>query len=256
MAKRKINNISSVGIIYRDVNPAEIFIEVKDDGHPIKLVRRQLCFIGGNWIGKSALQDKSTLDTFRRELDEELSFDRPIRDTVELSLLGQASLEKFEPAPAPAVEVTEEDINELERLKRVMASSAVPYCDVFATVSKLAMDLADPTNQRETFSGVCSYWKVPLTEVNWFSLVNLQEKFKNLSNESITIVTSLSEIVANGVKVAFGHDRTLQRFFLEQGFDQAKYLRLVPHIESEVVGMPLNSYQEYLEMYEVAKRPA
>jgi len=255
LAKTSVTGIASVGIIFRAVNPNEIFIEVKDDGHPIKLVRRQLCFIGGNWIGEGARNDKNTFDTFKRELDEELSFDRPCRDSVELNLLGHADTEQFAPVPQPVAKVLSVDEEDLDNLKRAIVMSATPFGDFLNTVPKTALDAADPTNKRDGFTSLISYWVAPLQEDVWESLLRLQRKFKNLSNESITLVTSLTEIVQTNTRTSFAHDRVLQRFFLHHGLEAAKNLPLVPDLSSVEAGMPLSTYNDYLERYEVAKRP-
>ncbi|MDD2731748.1 MAG: hypothetical protein PHI53_00970 [Candidatus Pacebacteria bacterium] len=253
--KKRIANISSVGIIFRAANPAEIFIEVKDDTHPIKLVRRQLCPIGGNWIGDNAKNDRDTFDTFKREVEEEISFDRPIRDSVELNLLGASEANAFVPAPASDIKAQPEDSETLSQIKKVIFSSAAAFGDFLNTVTRAALYAADPDNEREGFTTLASYWMVSLREDIWKDLRRLQKRFKNLSNESITLFTSLGQIICNNIKVAFAHDRVLQRFFLAHGLRGADNMPLVPGLKSEGVGMPLQSYQEYLKRYEVAKKP-
>ena len=69
--KTSVSNMSAVGIIYPSFNPGLLFLEIKDDGHPVKLVRRQLCPIGGNWIGEAGRQDTNPFATYLRELEEE-----------------------------------------------------------------------------------------------------------------------------------------------------------------------------------------
>ncbi len=254
--KRSVTNIASVGIIYRKSDPREIFIEVKDDGHPIKLVRRQLCVIGGNWIGDGAKQDRGPLDTFRRELEEELSFDRPLKTGGDLQALGLlAEAEIFAPSPEPTKKVSVDDRTQLKYLKAVISESAVPFGAFTNTITKVAMDTVDPENKRDNFIVLACYWTVPLAEPEWQKLRDLQQRFGNLSNESITLLTSLDEIIATGVKTSFAHDRVLQRFFLAMGFSEAKNLPLVEGLESVFEGPVLASYEDYLEQYEIAKRP-
>lgn len=253
--RRAIRNIASVGIIFRQSNPSQIFLEMKDDGHPIKLVRRQLCFIGGNWIGEEARKDRGPLDTFRRELIEEISFERPIRDSVELALLGLADAESFMPAPALRNMVTEDDRTWLQEFKWAACDNCVPFGDFINTVTKAALDAADPENERDTFTGLICYWAVPLNESCWHELGYLQHKFGSLSNESISVVTSLQELVKNRTKTAFGHDRVLQRFFLAYGLKEAGSLSLVDGVESEHVGTTLASYSDYMERYEILRKP-
>ena len=253
--KIAVTNISSVGIIFRRDDPSQIFIEVKDDGHPIKLVRRQLCFIGGNWIGESAKLDVNPLATFRRELAEELSFDRPLRNSIELAKLGMADAETFAPALKAANTATMVSRRILTSVRRRMQRNAVPFGDFLNTVPKSALDAADPENKRDGFTTLASYWAVPLGTVAWSDLQSLQDIFGNLSNESVTLITSLDDIVKTNTKTSFCHDRVLQRFFLTFGYAAAKELPLVPGLESVPVGPPLATYADYLERYEVAKRP-
>jgi len=255
VSKQKVNGIAAVGIIYAASNPTKIFIEVKDDGHPIKLVRRQLCPIGGNWIGERAKPDANPLVTFRRELDEELSFDRPIRDAGELVLLGQADSEVFAPTPDPSICPDQDDINKLVHIKSVIESLAVPFGDFINTVPKAVLDEADPDNKRDGFASLVSYFAIGLGEQDWAMLVALQKKFGNLSNESITLITTLDEIIRTDTKTAFGHDRVMQRFFLGYGQELAKDLPMVLGLESEYVGVSMETYAEYLARYDVLKHP-
>lgn len=254
--KTKITNISSVGIIYRAGNPSNIFIEVKDDGHPIKLVRRQLCPIGGNWIGKAAARDINTFMTFARELDEELSFDRPVRNSVELAQMDMAVDQTFAPTPIKGVEATKDDRLTLQHLKDAILVSAVAFGDYLNTVPKAALDAADPANKRDGFTTLVSYWLVRLVEDDWRRLCSLQSKFGNLSNESLALVTSLDEIIQTNTKTAFAHDRVLQEFFYQFGYTNAEQFPLVPGLESvRKRTSPFSSYAEYLDHYDVAKMP-
>lgn len=253
--KRKVNGLAAVGIIFRRANPAQQFLEVKDDGHPICHARRKLCFIGGNWIGEHAKADKCPYDTFCRELDEELSFDRPMRNSLEYALLGVSAQETFEPTPEPAIRAASCDQEALLYLKRVIAALAFPFGDYINTVPKAALDAADPQNKREGFNGLASYWQVSLNEEDWQLLESLQKKFNNLSNESITLITSLEEILARRMEAAFAHDRVLQKFFLSHKLTAAWNMPMVPGLNSEAIGPPLRDYKEYLAKYDVARHP-
>lgn len=255
LSKIPVTHIAAVGIIFPAHDPTYLFLEIKDDGHPIKLVRRQLCFIGGTWIGDNAKQDSNTFDTFRRELGEELSFERPVRDSIELNHLGLSDVECFAPIPQPTVTVTPVDREKLDYLKKIIVEYAIPFGDFMNVISKNALDGADPTNKRDGFTALVSYWAVPLQEDVWGSLLELQRKFGNLSNESITLVTSLDEIIRTNTKISFGHDRVLKKFFLDFGLRGAQNLPLVPGISVQAVGMPLPTYQDYLAKFDVAKTP-
>ena len=142
-----------------------------------------------------------------------------------------------------------------------MCESAMSADDYIITIPKAVLDETDPENKRDGFTTLCSYWTIALEEKEWTMLMELQERFKNLSNESITLVTSLDEIIQAGVKTAFGHDQKLKRFFLNASelcgpeYATAKDFPIVPGIESIYAGPPYSSYEEYLERYDVARKP-
>lgn len=250
-----VGSIASGVIVFRRENPSEIFIEVKDDGHPNKLVRRQLCVIGGNWIGEAAKYDRNPLATCRREFKEEISLERPIRDGVELLTLGMSDKSQiFAPTPIE-MEPREDESKQLEELKEVICASCCPFGDYHLVVKKAAMDKVDPDNKRSDLSGIFVYWMVSLAEIHWQMLKRLQDKFKNLSSESTTIITSLADIIAADTKTAFGHDRVLQRFFLAMGFAEAKNLPLQDDHDARFIGTAFPSYKDYLKKFSVAKKP-
>lgn len=254
--KTSITNIAGVGIIYEEAYPANIFIGRKDKTHQIMLGRDQLCPIGGNWIGETAKGDLNPLETFRRELREEISFDRPIRSSKELAQMGMAEAKTFAPTPIGGIEITEEDREDLAKLKDVITRSATPFGDYLNTVPKAALDAADPTNKRDGFTTLASYYMVPLNNRNWERLEDLQHKFGNLSNESATLIVDLGTIVARNMKIAFAHDRVLKEFWIQMGFKpKAERLPLVPGLDSQLMSMPLSTYAAYLERYDVAKKP-
>jgi hypothetical protein len=256
MAKVIVNNLSAVGIIARAKDPSQIFIDLKDDGLPVKAFRRTLCPIGGNWVGDGAKNDVSPLDTFTRELKEEFSFERPTRDSLELSMLGIADRQFMTPAKGLSADVRPSDWDDLGVVRQSIIDNARPYADFLLTTSKSVIDLADPENKRDGFVTLSSYFDSYLDEVVWELLTGLYERFGNLSNESLSVMTSLDEIVASGTAFAYAHDQGMRHWFLGQGFEKANYLRIMPNAPFEHVGPPLKSYGAYLERYDVAKKPA
>lgn len=255
MGKIRVNNICGVGIIYRKKNPSEIFIEIKDDGYPQKLMRRKLCTIGGNWIGEQAKADRNPHCTYERELREELSFSRPIRNSVELALLGQADVQTFIPTPCTEIP-TADDTALLEKIREAILSKAKPFGDFLNTVPKSALDAADPENKRDGYTALASYYESGLDEKTWSDLCGLQKKFGNLSNESVTLITTLEEITRTNTKTAFGHGRALKSFFLQHGLEIAMDFPLLGDgVEGVWAGKPLFSYNEYLKRYDVLKKP-
>lgn len=253
--KISVTGIAAVAIIYRKMDPSQIFIEIKDDGHPIKLVRRQLCFIGGNWIGEDAKTDKGPHETLMREIQEELSLERPARSSHELSLLGISEAITFAPTPVERMPGND-DVDRLRDLKRTIMGSLEPFGDCMNRITRKALETADPGTSREGFVSLVSYWTCALSESTWRDLSALQERFGNLSNESITLITSLDEIVRTKTKIAFGHDYALKDFFTSKGLGtKVQKLTIVPHITNTPLGAPFQTYDEYLTRYEVAKHP-
>lgn len=255
MEKVFIDHIAGVGIIFRALDPSHVFIEIKDDGLPIKAFRRGLCPIGGNWIGEAAKKDRNTLETFRREINEEITLEGAIASTLELRLLGDTPEGNFYQTPRANYAPSDEETEKLNDLKRFITGVREPFGDYIIDMPKEVFDRADPENKREGFNVLVSYWLIALSEIQWGQLVSLQDSFANLSNESVTIITSLEEIVDVGIKSAYGHDRPLQEFFLAQGFQLAKKLPLVDGIACRKVGMPLASYPDYLGTYDVKRKP-
>jgi hypothetical protein len=250
-----VDHVSGVGIIFRESDPSQIFIEIKDDGLPIKAFRRGLCPIGGNWIGEPGKKDQNTLDTFRREFNEEITCKRMIASTLELHLLGHAPEGNFYQTPRTDYTPSDKEIETLDNLKKFITNAREPFGDYIIDMPKAVFDRADPDNKQEGFNVLVSYWLVALSEKQWGQLVDLQNKLANLSNESITIITSLKEIVDAGIKSSYGHDRPLQEFFSNQGFQLAYKLPLTNGIICRKVGMPLASYSDYLDIYDVKRKP-
>lgn len=255
MSKTLVNNISSVGIIFRESDPSQIFLEIKDDGLPLKAFRRHLCPIGGNWIGEAARQDADTWDTFYRELKEELTLQSAEVSTLELSLLGFIPDGKFYRTPKNELVPSNQQMIKLNIFKKFVESSWESFGDYVINIPKAVLGQTDSSNTRDGFSTLTSYWLVPVPEVLWEYMVDLQKEFGNLSNESITVITSLDEIVENGAKFAFGHDLAFQDFFLSHGFEQARNMSMVNGIAHRRVGKAWDSYAEYLEAYDVVRRP-
>ena len=249
--------MSSVAIIARAFDPGQIFIEAKDDGHPIKLVRRTLCLIGGNWIGEAAKNDPNPLATVRREVcTEELSLEKPTVSTLELTLLDDQPAGAFEyKVPVNPVEISPNDQDDLGFIKAEIWNTLAPFGTYLNTVTREAMTAADPENKRDGFTTLSCYWVSLLREGAWTRLERLQKKFGNLSNESITLITSADEIVEKKTRGAFCHEQPLQAFFLSMGVQNAKNMTITPQQTSVYAGPALASYDDYLAKYEIAKHP-
>lgn len=248
MTRIRVTNLAAVGIIYPASDPAVLFIERKDSGHPAKLVHGQLCFPGGNWIGDVARGDHGPRETFCREIGEELS-------TEELVLLGSTDHVSLQTATSiAAVRVRQGDKDDLEAVKTSICATARPWRDYLNTVPKEVLDAANPAKDHRGFVVVVSYFLVPLGDSIWEKLVALQERFGNLSNEAETTIISLREIVATGQKTAFAHDWALRDFFQLYGLPVAQF-PMVEGLTGECVGSPFASYEESLKSYDVQRFP-
>lgn len=261
MKRLTVNHIASVVIVYKKSDPSQIFIEIKDDTHPLKAVRLKLCPIGGNWIGESGKNDKCPKDTLIREIREELSFVKTTRTSDELlQCIANASVatserEVFDPVVASLLTPTEQEIWKLNEIREIICHFSVPFGDFFVTLPRSVFDRFDPENKRDGFSPLITYFECGLEDEWWNALVALQQKFGNLSNESITLITSLDRIVDSPIYSAFGHEHGLKAFFLRQGFAKAIDFPLIDGIGGYYAGVPLESYEEYLRRYEVLKKP-
>ncbi len=255
MLRRKIGNVAGVGIIYRAIDPGKIFTEVKDDGLPAVVFRRGLCTPGGNWIGEAARADTNPLATYRREIGEELSLERAAASTLESRLLGMEPDGNFYLVPRANVKPTPGQISALADIKRVIIEGATPFVDLLNTTPRAVLDRADANNKKGDIIAVVSYFATALREPEWHELAALQAAFGNLSNESITLVTSLDEIITNGMRWAYGHEHAMRRFFLAFGLEAAKDMLETEDVTSECLGTPRASYDDYLVEFDIERRP-
>jgi hypothetical protein len=254
--KRRINNISSSVIPFRREDPRQIFTEVKDGTHPLLCVRGGLCTLGGNWIGAAAANDRGPKDTVVRELGEELTLTgRPV-NTEKLVALGFISTsEEYSVSPA----LQQPDAND-EKLLDCLVSEIVrnvsPFGCYLNTVTTEAIRAADPGATREGFTSLSCIWTSALGEDSWNSLSYLQKKYGNLSNESISMVLSLDDILRQNLTGAFAQEHVLRNFFTASGFSsKAVKIRTIPDQASVYAGPVLETYAEYLTRYDVAKMP-
>lgn len=253
--KTRVNNLASVGIIYRRSNPSEIFIEKKDASYPIKLFRNCLCPIGGNWIGSEAKRDKNPLQTFKREIKEELNPTNSTASNLELRLLGIESKEKNRRIHRHRDAITKNDRTVLTQIKNTIKESARPFGDFVLSTPKKYLSQADPKNNLDDLTCLVSYWLVALDEKNWNNLSLLQKKYANLSSESHSQITSLEKIVETRQFIGFGHDQIFKKFFLSQKISQAKKMKLIMGPRIKKIGFPQNTYRKYLSNFEIIKKP-
>ena len=244
-AKTAITHVAAVAIIYRKSDPTHLFMEVKDDGFPNPFVRRKLNFIGGNWIGDGAANDRSPLDTLNREIWEELSLERGARSTAELDLLGYPESEAFKPTPISDETVTEFNENDLEYVIGMICKDLRDWGSF--------LHFAHPTLGGG--SALVAYYESALDEGTWKTLVDLHAKFGNLSNEAPTVIITADEILDKRLGVAFGHAPALQGFLLGHGVNRAYDLPVMSGIHVVPVGPTPDSYEWILERYEIERKP-
>jgi hypothetical protein len=250
----KVNNVSGSGILYPTSDPSEIFITAKDGGYPIDAFRNHLCASGGNWIGESARGDTSPRETFVREFHEEFSFDKPMQSAEEAIAVGIAT-EAVSYRSIPCIkDPSEQDIRDLQQIKLLVSRKAYHVADNIQRVPRIVFDRADAANQRGDMVSLNSFYAVPLEDDEWETLERLQREFGNLSNESISLVTTLSEIVERRTPFSWGYDQIVREFFLLHGFVEANEMYLVPDITVERID-PVGTYADILTRFEVARRP-
>lgn len=246
-----------MGIIHRASNPAEVFIETKTPGYPRLVFVGKGLLPGGNWVGKAAANDRSPKRTYVREIFEELSFDNSIVDPNEMTeLFGAGNL--GHPPEKRNIEASHAEIETLTTLKHNIAALAElnPFGLYLQHVPKWVFDSGDPENKAGDYFGAVSVFEIPLPDELWSDLIELQNRHGNLSNESQTFATSAQEIVEKGIQIGWGQDRILQKHFLLHGINQAVAMSLMAGISSiELVGCPLSTYDEYLQIFDIQKIP-
>ncbi len=254
MQKPSVGNISAAGIIYKESDPSQIFVETKDSGYPVKVFRNCICLIGGNYIGDGAKSDQNPCDTFLRESDEELSFEKKLITQEEYEKIGIFGGKAYH-AAACKKEPATYDVFDLCDLKAAIRERARHFVDSIQHVPKSVFASADQTSKRDDLTGLNSCWAVPLDDDTWETLFDLQDNFGNLSNESISFLTSLNEILTSNIRCSWGYDRILQKFFLEHGLAEAENMAMVPGVEVKFLGEAMPSYGHYFQKFRVANHP-
>jgi hypothetical protein len=253
--KRKIRHISASGVIYKESNPREIFVEFRGTGYPVPAFQNSTCCLGGNWIGSDAAQDQQPLDTFLREIEAELSFEKPVQaqsELVQLGILDAVSHYRVKPCTK---EPTSEDEGKLAALKAAIAKHVYYFGDTIQHIPEIVFARADPKNTRRGMVYLNVFFEVPLPTADWQALVELQEKFGNLSNESTTVITTVQKLLTDRQPCAWSYDYILKRFFMERGAFEARGMRLVPDIEVAWRLRGNHSYAKYLEHFDIEFHP-
>ncbi len=247
---RKIkDNCSSVGIIHQASDPANVFIEMKTPGYPTLAYVGKGNLIGGCW----EKQDRTTLETWQRETLEELTLGNPAIKSEEMDeLFEKGHLRRH--SALFNITPTAGDKERLVEIVTAICSHAKPYAAFVQTVARSVFDSANPKNTRGNYEGLCHVFSVPLPDDQWQPLVELQQRYGNLSSEAQGFITSLEDIVAKNIRIGWAQDRILQRFFLDHDLGQANQMPLMPDTNAEEVPFE-ESYDGVLKKYDVEKIP-
>jgi len=224
-------------------------VELKDFGYPFPRFQGRHCIIGGNWIGERAKGDDNPTETMCREFGEEFSFDRPIVTFEELSRLGFGENASYV-VPGTTIQPDPQDLEDLASIKELISNWAWPWQDILQIV---------PTEihngKRPGSITLCSYHCMLLCGDEWGRLTRLQTKFGNLSNESITLITTVDQMIATDLMGTWGHDQALRMFLMENRVPRAEELPTLEGITIEPVGQMLDDYDEYMARYEIECHP-
>ena len=229
---------------------------MKDATYPKKAFALKLLCMGGNWLGTAAANDGSPKGTLIREIKEELSVKRPLGpvDDAELAqIFGHAVSTRT--VDRKNVDPSEGDLDDLEAVKRAIIDSLFHLGDYIEFVPRIVFDRADPENKTGDVQGFASVWMAGLDDDVWAKLVRIQEKFGNLSSESISVITSLDEIVAKHLETGWSQDRILRDFFRRFGFPETDRFPLIPDVKATRMDESYTSYDEYMQHYSVVKHP-
>jgi hypothetical protein len=245
--REKITNISAV-VVISSPDGSEHFLSRKDDTYPIVLMRGCICPLGGNWNGKDAAGDVSPLATLHRELREELTLRRPIRDGAELKELGLASGDQVYAATASnGAPIQPEDEDDLASIVEQIASASRFSRALIHVVTEEAIKRADPTSDRKALATLCFVFEARLAGSTWARLKELQGRYGNLSNEAPTEILTTAQLF--GERFAFGHDASIGRTIKVVGLPPTEG---VTSLGVDVMPKP---YSDLLRFFNPEKRP-
>lgn len=236
---RSITHIAAIGVIYRESDPRQILMEIKDDGHRRPSARRGLSFIGGNWSGDEAKNDQNPHETFCRNVERELAFTHQRETPVKLEELGQIPTGELILKPnGNRMFVTEEDALDLEELKRGICEDALE-CDSFLNT--------EPDGRH----ALVFVYECPLNEDRWRQLVRLMTDFGSISGEGLLVLTSLDELIRTQHPSAFGINGVLERFWHEHDLNGSEIMLSGSTIAEWCGPMGLD-YSELIKHYDIA----
>jgi hypothetical protein len=253
----RVQNFASVGIIYLLSDPRQILVEAKTPDYPVKCFAGRLLIIGGNWAGPNAIADLTPRATLIREFSEEFGFDKPMANTGELAeILGGGKIEDYHVESNPGFTPNESAASQLFLLRKFIMDGYRPFGTFVPFIPEKIFRQADPDYNKGDFRYLVSVFSVGLDDVTWQSLLLLQQEAGNLSNESLTVITSAQQIISTGWETAWGQDQVLQQFFQHHGIAEASNFPLIGGVETIRTDLnPDATYEEYLKDFTPTKRP-
>lgn len=258
MQKQQVGHIAVSGIIYRAANPAQIFTAIKDATYPHVVWRGCICLIGGNWTGKGNVRyDMAPIQTFAREVAEELLFAKPMQSTADL---GETSVSHTMPTNYRAKEADRqsapEDEADLLLVKQAIIRRARSFDDYILTIPPEVFLRADPESTQPTITALCCVLEIGLDEETWAILARLQRDFGNLSCESESYILTIADMTERNILAMSGYDQILQEFFEVKEVMRGRALPADHGVSVRRASLhPRFSYGEYLKHYSVARKP-
>lgn len=254
MQRTRIGHVCAVGIIHRAKNPQELFFNIKDATYPLVVWRGHICFIGGNWTGKSGF-DPNPKATFIREVREELQLIKKEQSTAELAETSAHTKPITYKVKGLDKLPTAEEEAMLDRVKDAIQEKAHPFADYVLKIPGWVFKEADPQSQQTTQTALCSVFSVRLPEDAWEELRHLQETFTNVSCESESAVMTVDEIIARGIKGQSGQDRIRRDFLQQKGIRRWREIPLHQGPTVKQMDTTCDSYRKYVSRYAIERIP-
>ncbi|MDO8408329.1 MAG: hypothetical protein Q7S95_03805 [bacterium] len=243
----QLSHASAVIVVYRAINPQQVFMDRKDNTHPRLYCRLGYCPIGGN--RNKGRAEAGPRELALAEMREELTFLRAVRDDAEYKELGTTdTVSQYAATTISGATITAEDEAALEAVKTAVERATRPYGDFIARIPNRTIQHFEPNwdMTRPEISYLCSYFEAGLDEQGWGALARLQKKFGNLSNESQTEIFILDQMDVHGEHGAFQHGPSMQYWWASHGYqEQARRLKMLPGITAKCIGPCMNTWARY-----------
>ncbi len=257
--KTTIDGMCAVLIPFRESNPAETYMEMKDKEY--WNFPERLCLIGGNYSGPNCKGDIGPKGTLLREVGEEfqlLEQESHLASAEEARGLYDPKAIDYYVRRKP-VTILEEDREMFAAVKATIMANVQPFADYWQKVSGKAREACDPKQKDKNPADViqiASYWTSALSETTWRDLLYLRTKFGQLSNESFDRPVSLDQILAQRLEFVWGHDQVVRDYFAYYALrGDCMDMPIIPGITMDRIGPPLATYDDYRELYELKKDP-